>query len=349
MSEHRTDEISRELRATAPPAPDALRETVREITARETAPAPRRIAFRRIALVAVAGLLVLTVAAALTRDPDDGDSPSSFRGAPGVAAPEATPDATGGGWTPAVPSTAERLARRPFSDLSTTKAALPPGQRLQNYQASITIWVGDAGDLSAKAQQAMRAARRMGGFVASVDFATESESGTASLVLRVPVTRIQEAVARFSELGMIQAEHVEIDDLQPQADRLAGTISRLRKQIAALEAKQRRVGLTGEEQFRLETARRQLRTATQRRAAVVRQATYATVALDLTTRKSAQKEEPGAFGTFWDDASKILTTELIWLLYALVVAGPFVLLAILAFLAERTRRRRSTDALLAHH
>jgi hypothetical protein len=33
-------------------------------------------------------------------------------------------------------------------------------------------------------------------------------------------------------------------------------------------------------------------------------------------------------------------------LYALVVAGPFVLIAALLFLAERTRRRRSDHRLL---
>jgi Domain of unknown function (DUF4349) len=346
MSEHRTDEISRELRATAPPAPEALRDTVREIATREAEPPKRRFAFRRIALVAVAGLLALTAAAAFTRSRDDDDSASSLRRAPATGEREKLDvlDATAGR-----EASPQRRARGSFPEALTGTATLPPAQRLQNYHAAITLRVEDADDLSAKAQQAMRETRRMGGFVTSVDFAIENDSGTASLVLRVPVTRIQEAVGRFSELGTILAQQVKIDDLQPQADRLAATISRLRKQIAALEAKQRRVGLSPEEQFQLEVARQQLRTATQRRGAVVRQATYATVALDLTTEKSAQKEEPGAFRTFWDDASKILTTELIWLLYALVVAGPFILLAILALLAERTRRRRSADALLAHH
>ena len=345
MSEHRTDEISRELRATAPPAPGALRETVREIAAREGVAPRRRFAFRRLALVAVAGLVVLTAAATLTRSGDDDRSAQSLLRAGSEPADQRETGAASGG------SELERL-EVPSTDARTSAEALttlPPARRLQNYHATITLRVDDADELSTAAQSAMRDARRLGGFVASVDFATESENGTANLVLRVPVTKIQEAVAQFSELGTITAQQVAIDDLQPQADRLETMINRLRRQIAELEAKQRRVGLTPTEQFQLEAARQQLRAARQQRAAVVRQATYATVALELTTQESVEQEDPGAFRTFWDDASKILTTELIWLLYALVVAGPFLLLALLAVLAERARRRRSTDALLAHH
>jgi hypothetical protein len=347
MSERRTDEISRELRAKAPPAPERLRENVHEIAARDTS-RQHRPRFRAIAIAALAGLIVLTAAAALSRRADD--SPSSL-GAPTTA--EGLESAPGGADEQrASPErrTGKTLSGsgRPFSD-AVGAATLPPAKRFQDYRVSMRLHVDGADDLSAKAQQAMRETRRMGGFVGAVDFATEGDGGTASLVLRVPVTKIQEAVARFSELGTIQAQQVMIDDLQPQADRLATRISRLRAQIARLESKQRRVGLTPAERFQLEGARQQLRTVTQQRAAVVRQAAYATVGLELTTRKAAQKEEPGAFRTFWDDASKILTTELIWLLYALVVAGPFLLLALFAILAERSRRRRSADALLAHH
>jgi len=42
----------------------------------------------------------------------------------------------------------------------------------------------------------------------------------------------------------------------------------------------------------------------------------------------------------------MLGKEAIIVLYALVVAGPFVLLAALALLAERTRRRRADSRLL---
>jgi hypothetical protein len=353
MSERETDRISGELRATAPSAPEELRRTVLELAARAERAEPRRrplgrgrwFAARRTLALGAAAFVVLTAGATVIPRLTDGESenPNVAARAPGGQADQRQPRS--GGAT----DTLEAYAPPQIPGERLSRATLPPARRLQNYHASIRLRVDDADALSAKAQQAMRDARRMGGFVSSVDFATEDEGGNATLVLRVPVTRIQEAVARFSELGTILAQQVRIDDLQPQADRLAATISRLRKRIGALETKQRRVGLTPAEQFQLDSARQQLRTSTQRRAALVRQATYATVSLELTTEKSAEKEQPGAFRTFWDDASKILTTEVIWLLYALVVAGPFALLAILALLAERTRRRRANDALLAHH
>jgi len=211
--------------------------------------------------------------------------------------------------------------------------------------------VENAAALDRATKRAMRDTRGLGGFVASIDFGTRpAEQGDASLVLRVPVAKVQEAVARYTELGTIVSQQVKINDLQPQADRLSQSATELRRRIAELVAKSRRSGLTVDERIQLENARRDLQSVTGRQSRLVREASYATVTLELTTAKAAEKrEEPGAFPTFWDDASKILGTELIWLLYALVVAGPFVLLALLALVAERSRRRRSADSLLAHN
>lgn len=231
-------------------------------------------------------------------------------------------------------------------------SALPPApRRLQDYDARMRLRVKNAAALDRATKRAMRDTRTLGGFVASINFGTRpEEQGDASLVLRVPVAKVQEAVARYTELGTIISQQVKINDLQPQADRLSQRATELRRRIAELVAKSRRSGLTVDERIQLENARRDLQSLTGRQSRLVREASYATVTLELTTDKAAEKrEEPGAFRTFWDDASKILGTELIWLLYALVVAGPFLLLALLALLVERSRRRRSADALLAHN
>jgi hypothetical protein len=79
----------------------------------------------------------------------------------------------------------------------------------------------------------------------------------------------------------------------------------------------------------------------------VREGTYAKVSLQLTTAKPAAKQqEPGRFESFWGDAGDILGKELIAVLYALVIVGPFAILAALAFFAERARRRRADHRLL---
>ena len=64
-------------------------------------------------------------------------------------------------------------------------------------------------------------------------------------------------------------------------------------------------------------------------------------------RKAAAKTvEPGRFDNFLGDAGEILGKEAIAVLYALVIAGPFILLAALAILGERARRRRADHRLL---
>jgi len=71
------------------------------------------------------------------------------------------------------------------------------------------------------------------------------------------------------------------------------------------------------------------------------------VSLQLTTTKPAAKHVvPGRFDRFLDSSGDILGKEVIAVLYALVVAGPFLLIAALLLFAERTRRRRADHRLL---
>lgn len=349
LGDPRFQEIVNELREKAPPAPEGLRERV-SATARSEHPGAVRggrwnLGLRRGLALAAACTVAVGVGAALvnglagSRDTGQREGlaadPTDLEASPQARTPDAEPKLK-------IPAHFERAAG----------AALPPAQRrLQDYDARMRLRVKNADALDRATKRAMRDTRALGGFVASIDFGTRPEDqGDASLVLRVPVARVQEAVARYTELGTIVSQQVKINDLQPQADRLSQSATELRRRIAELVAKSRRTGLTVDERIQLENARRDLQSITGRRSRLVREASYATVTLELTTAKAAEKrEEPGAFRTFSDDASKILGTELIWLLYALVVAGPFVLLAILALVAERSRRRRSADALLAHN
>ena len=55
---------------------------------------------------------------------------------------------------------------------------------------------------------------------------------------------------------------------------------------------------------------------------------------------------PSRFDRFWDNTKDILGKEAIGVLYFLVIAGPFILLAALALLGERARRRRADHRLL---
>ena len=194
--------ISEELRATAPAAPDEVRRAVLAIAARQGLGKQKRrmpwagyrFGMRPALALGATAFLVLTLGATVVpRLIEDEASPPSV-----VARPPAS-DGLAQGATDERRRAMQQNSSKALSAVglraSTGGTALPPARRLQNYQANIRLRVENAEDLSRKAQQAMRDARRMGGFVASVDFATEAEGGNATLVLRVPVMRIQEAVA----------------------------------------------------------------------------------------------------------------------------------------------------------
>lgn len=355
LDDPRFQEIVSELREKAPPAPEGLRERVGATARSEgarTAGGRWNLGLRRGLALAAACTVAVGVGAALVNGLAGSREPAQREGLGAESARDMAADPNGATGPQRTPEEGTALNRAATQDALKSGTALPPAQRrLQDYNARMRLRVKDAAALDRGTKRAMRDTRALGGFVASIDFGTRPEDeGDASLILRVPVPKVQEAVARYTELGTIISQQVKIDDLQPRADRLSQRTTELRRRIAELVAKSRRSGLTVDERIQLENARRDLQSVTGRQSRLVREASYATVTLELTTTQAAEKrEEPGAFRTFWDDASKILSTELIWLLYALVVAGPFLLLALLALLVERNRRRRSADSLLAHN
>jgi Domain of unknown function (DUF4349) len=338
MSEPRIDEIVRELRETAPPAPQNVRERVSALPQ----PEPRR-AFRiglRPALAAAAAAAVALAVGAAALNALTGGSGTAERER--MAAEELK-----------IPTGSERRSALRTDSVARAgvvagRSAVPPSSRLQNYDALLRLRVRNPDELSDALKRAVLETRRLGGYVVSAQYA-QAAQGDGSLVVRVPIGRVQDAIASFSNLGTILVQRISLQDIQPQADRLAKSISARRARIAELQAKQRQVGLTPAELAGLTHAKADLTRLVQRRAAVVRQGSYARVSLGLTTRKEAEstkKDEPGAFGTFLDDAGNIFAMEAIAVLYALVVVGPFALLAALALLGERARRRRANNGLL---
>jgi Domain of unknown function (DUF4349) len=337
MSEPRIDEIVRELRTTAPPAPQNVRERVRALPE----PEPRRT-FRiglRPALAGAAALAVMLGVSAAIVDGFTGDSQSPDRDAVVAAQPKAGSDGS---------RELRATELRAPTPTRADAAAVPPARRLQNYDALLRLRVGNRDDLSDAMKRAIQDTRRLGGYLVSAQYA-QAAQGDGSLVVRVPIRRVQDAIASFSNLGTIVEQRISLQDIQPQADRLAKSIAAKEARIAALEAKLARSGLTPAEQAELADSKADLNRLMQRRATVVRQGSYARVSLGLTTRKAAaptKKDEQGVFGAFLDDAGKIFAMEAVAVLYALVVVGPFALLAAFVLLGERARRRRANNDLL---
>jgi hypothetical protein len=340
-----------ELQTARPVAGHALRERVRSIA--ESAPEPRpslaaRLSLRRISLVAVPAAAALAIAGAgaigIARSDDVArDSVSS-------PLTTQTEDASRSKESAAEPSLG--LAS-PAPAQTVSPGALPPSTtRPQRYAAELTLEVAGADELSRATQRALSVTRSLGGYVVETSFDTQGDSGTSSLVLRVPTAKVQEAIVRISELGTIVSQRVSIEDLGAQIDELGRQEAVLAGEIARLEKQLARDDLTPEERAvyraRLVEARSELAQVRAAQAQAREEARFATVSLALRTEEGAAvPATPSRIDTALDEAASILAWEGIAVLYALVIAGPFVLIGVGLWLAARTRRRRDDERLLA--
>ena len=313
MFEARFDMVLQELRDTAPLAPEALRERVRNL--REPVP-KRRLSFRP-ALVAIPIVVVgVALIGALIDSSERKPTPvGKFKAAaPALRSP--------GGATESGELPNPALQTQLFRATGDLAPSLTAKSRLQQQQISMRLRVDD---LSRATQRAVRQTRNLGGYVAAANYSTGETTGDSRLELRVPAPNVQKAIASFTDLGTILAQRIRVADLQAGLDRLDTRIASARS--------------AGDEQS--------LRRLERSRDALVREGTYAKISLQLTTSKPTEKQEaPGRFDRFWGDASDILGKEAIAVLYALVIVGPFAILAALALFAERTRRRRADHRLL---
>jgi len=362
--DRRFEQIVRELRAAASPAPESVRARVRELA---SAPAPeppllRRFGGRRVALVLVPVCLLGLVAGALvagrgggTRSASPGSKealrPEDSFGRPAGTVPwsvTSTPQALGGVQHGAAVGGGAAARSKTF-----TLAALPPAQgRLQHYDVSLSLRVRNQDALSKATNDAMQLARGFGGFVAGVEYSSaESTRGDALLTLRVPIGRIDQAIARFSKLGKIRAQHVSIQDLQATVNAQNQAILDTRKSIASLQEKlggslpaARRIEL----QHQLAAQEGRLKALLGGRGETVREGRLATVSLAFTTAKRhAAAHHPGRIGRAAHDAVTLLARLGAGAVYVVILLGPLAALGLALFVIGRAVRRRSESRLLA--
>jgi hypothetical protein len=326
--------LAEQIRAAKPRAPEELR--VRILALPEPEPEqPRRRLWGRRALLVLAPAATIAVVAGLAvvggREEGGADEEAATGGARTAverAQPEAAQDLPG-----------QELAQAP-----------PPSRnRAQDYRAELTVRVDD---LNGTTSRTMRITRSLGGYIVRADLdSPEVGDGTSRLVVRVPVNRVQEAIVRFSALGELLAQQITIADLQRDLDRREDRIEALRGTIAILERRLSTEPLTDEQRAelarRLENAQRELRAEVRRREEIERLGRLSRIALTLTTREAEEAAEPdGEIESAVRDALGALDDVVAIALYALIVAGPFLLVAIAAVALERRRRRRADERLL---
>jgi Domain of unknown function (DUF4349) len=231
------------------------------------------------------------------------------------------------------------------------KTIAPTTGRAQRVSATLTVEVADADAVSRAAQDALDLTRRLGGHVVNASVATGDE-GSASLTVRVPVAKVQEAIVGLSRLGSIVAQQVTIDDLQETLDRLQRRQLSLRSQIALVVANLESGTLDAETQARLEARlknlRGELRGIRSGISATNAEARMSTIQLTVVT--------PGAFGAVApparldrtiDEALNVLAWEAVVALAVLIVLAPFALVAFAAWLGRRFYRHREDERLLS--
>src|SRR5688572_13830883 len=161
MSEDRFDNVMRELREAAPPAPDELRERVSALREQRA----KRVWALRPALVAAAAIaLTVGLGAAAVGGLTGSGTPEQnvLRGASAR-----TGNATGGRGEPLYSPEGEALApmdKRARTSLDSVLSKRPPfltGSRLQQHVVAMNLRVKD---LSASTQAAVRHTRRLGGY-----------------------------------------------------------------------------------------------------------------------------------------------------------------------------------------
>jgi hypothetical protein len=230
----------------------------------------------------------------------------------------------------------------------------PDGQRAQDYAASLRLAVGSVAELSRATQTVLDAVRSLGGSVESVDYGTPTAgSGSALIDLRIPVARSQDALRRFSALGTITSQQVQIRDLQSGLDQETNRARALRRRIALLGAKLLSPALTPEARATLEgrLADSQAALASVLRGvhATQQRAAFARFSLALVTGRGtpvAPAPSRGAFERTADDALGIISVAGRGALFATIVGGPFLLVAGGLWWLVRRLRRRAARRLL---
>lgn len=306
-----------ELRAAHVEAPPQVRERIRLIAADAPAP-PRRITWRRALVVVVPVAAAVAATVVFTR-------PANH--------PQAQLELN---------QPARRIA--PTAGAATDKAkafAVPSAKnRVQDYDATLSLRVEHARDVSDGVKRALRIAASFGGYSQSVHAQMHGSSAVADLKLKIPRNNIQQAMTQLAQLGTITDENVSTIDKTAGLNATDRTIARLQKQLAALRTNPQ----SPENARRILAVERQIVRLQRSEAKTRLSAHYATVDLRLET-PAATTVLPHKHGPLHG-----LGVAFRWIgigaVYALALGGPFAALLAIVWLGMRVVRRRRENALL---
>jgi len=343
--------LVRDVRAEAPAmAPDFRARLDRRVERGfERALPRRRFASLRpmIPALAVAGcVLAALVAVVLSAGGGSNDSASSAGStAAPLAAQEQSSDSAKGSAGSGSAGTASS-----GSALAAPAPSAPARQRRVERSTRLELTTTD---VQAASDGVVRATQATGGFVQSSQVSTGDGRSTASFVLRVPTSRLDDALARLSRLGHVRSLQQSADDItnvyNGASTRLAEARAERRALLRALDKATTAAQITSL-RARIADNRRALQRDQRELDAVRNRANYATIGLELTgvARKHATVPSGGPWtpGDAAHDAARVLEVSAGVALIALAVLVPLSLVgAAGGFAAVAVRRRRREAAL----
>lgn len=351
-----------ELRANPPVAPERLRQRVLEL-----APGARRRMSKRqrLVLVVVPAAAALALGAALVHgfvssgsNQNRADAAPLALSGPATAAPQAgrqLAPAQRGAATATTAASGSSAHNTPSVPATPKSRVVIPKNRLVHAAASLEVRVPNRSALSQATNKATRIVASLGGYAQSVHYESSHQGyGSAVLALRVPVGKAQQAIAKLGSLGTLLSQQVSTKDLQQQLTHQTNQIGSLRRSIAVYEQALQSGSLSASQrveiQIKLANARHAITQLRKARTGTLASGATADVSLTLTTSKGSVVVPPhrsGRFDRLLGSAGDFLALEGIILLYALIVAGPLLVVGGLAWWLVRERRRREESRLLA--
>jgi hypothetical protein len=319
-------DLAAELRAARITAPAEVRERVRLIAADDTTPT-RRFTWRRALVVALP--VAAAVAATIVFTRPSGEHTTFQR----------TKAAADKGVLHG-----QRAAAPQVGAPGATLAPLSVPNRLEQFEATLSLRVPTADGVSSAMQRALRIARSYGGYPVYVDAGSQAKRASADLTLKVPRTHVREAMRRLAALGTITAEHLDVQDVTAGVNETDRTIARMQHQLAEL----RKLEQTPTVQRKIAQLTASVVRLQRQRATTVRNAHFATINLHLATPARVAVQHHVHHGPLHR-----LGTALIWLgigaIYVVVLGTPVLLAVVLLWFAARAVRRWREDALLSQH
>jgi hypothetical protein len=224
------------------------------------------------------------------------------------------------------------------------------GRRVERA-AQLTLIAAPA-DVQKVADGVIRTAAALGGYVETSQISSDDQGGGASLRLRIPSARLDDTIARLSELAHVGSLTRASTDITAPVVSVTARLSDARAERTALLRALGKATTNGEIaslRERLRLNRSQIAALEGELAGLRRRANTATV--DVTVQGTAPKAGGGTGGAWTPrdalhDALRVLEVAAGVILVAGAALVPLALLGALGALAARGRRRRRRDAAL---